>query len=179
MAHLTLSVNISAREFGHPNFVTRILTIIDEIGADPRKLMLEFTERSMFGPVEETLVKMSALKARGVQFALDDFGIGFSSLASLKSLPLDQLKIDRSFVRDIPTNSSDAIIASAIIALGRSLGLSVIAEGVETEEQRQFLAHHGCHAYQGFLFGQPGAVGDLSSIARPRSGLELQTAGPS
>jgi EAL domain-containing protein (putative c-di-GMP-specific phosphodiesterase class I) len=178
-AHLTISVNISAREFGHPNFVTRILTIIDEIGADPRKLMLEFTERSMFGPVEETLVKMSALKARGVQFALDDFGIGFSSLASLKSLPLDQLKIDRSFVRDILTNSSDAIIASAVIALGRSLGLSVIAEGVETEEQRQFLARHGCHAYQGFLFGQPGAVEDLSSIARPRSELELQTAGPS
>jgi diguanylate cyclase (GGDEF)-like protein len=176
-AHLTLSVNISAREFGHPNFVTRILTIIDEIGADPRKLMLEFTERAMFGPVEETLVKMSALKARGVQFALDDFGIGFSSLASLKSLPLDQLKIDRSFVRDILTNSSDAIIASAIIALGRSLGLSVIAEGVETEEQRQFLGRHDCHAYQGYLFGQPGAVEDLSSLARPRSALELQTAG--
>ncbi len=177
-ARLTISVNISAREFGHPNFVTRILTIIDEIGADPRKLMLEFTERAMFGPVEETLVKMSALKARGVQFALDDFGIGFSSLASLKTLPLDQLKIDRSFVRDILTNSSDAIIASAVIALGQSLGLSVIAEGVETEEQRQFLARHGCHAYQGFLFGQPGAVEDLSSIARPRSELELQPAGP-
>jgi diguanylate cyclase (GGDEF)-like protein len=176
-AHLTLSVNISAREFGHPNFVTRILTIIDEIGADARKLMLEFTERAMFGPVEETLVKMLALKARGVQFALDDFGIGFSSLASLKSLPLDQLKIDRSFVRDILTNSSDAIISSAIIALGRSLGLSVIAEGVETEEQRQFLVRHGCNAHQGFLFGQPGAVEDLPLIARPLSDLELQTAG--
>jgi diguanylate cyclase (GGDEF)-like protein len=164
-ADLTLAINISAREFGHPKFVTRMLTIIDEVGADPRKLVLEFTERVMFGPVEETLAKMSALKARGVCFALDDFGIGFSSLACLKSLPLDQLKIDRSFVRDVLTNPSDAIIASAIIALGQSLGLAVIAEGVETEEQRQFLSHHGCHAYQGFLFGRPGPVDDLSLIA--------------
>jgi diguanylate cyclase (GGDEF)-like protein len=164
-AHLTLAINISAREFGHPRFVTRMLTIIDEVGADPRKLVLEFTERAMFGPIEETLAKMSALKARGVCFALDDFGIGFSSLACLKSLPLDQLKIDRSFVRDVLTNPSDAIIASAIIALGQSLGLAVIAEGVETEEQRQFLSHHGCHAYQGFLFGRPGPVDDLSLIA--------------
>jgi EAL domain-containing protein (putative c-di-GMP-specific phosphodiesterase class I) len=164
-AHLTLAINISAREFGHPQFVTRMLTIIDEVGADPQKLVLEFTERAMFGPIEETLAKMSALKARGVCFALDDFGIGFSSLACLKNLPLDQLKIDRSFVRDVLTNPSDAIIASAIIALGQSLGLAVIAEGVETEEQRQFLSHHGCHAYQGFLFGRPGRVEDLSLIA--------------
>jgi diguanylate cyclase (GGDEF)-like protein/PAS domain S-box-containing protein len=164
-AHLTLAINISAREFCHPEFVTRMLTIIDEVGADPRKLMLEFTERAMFGPVEETLAKMSALKARGVCFALDDFGIGFSSLASLKSLPLDQLKIDRSFVRDVHTNPTDAIIASAIIALGQSLGLTVIAEGVETEEQRNFLASHGCRIYQGFLFGRPGPVENLSLIA--------------
>jgi diguanylate cyclase (GGDEF)-like protein len=157
-AHLTLAINISAREFGHPKFVTRMLTIIDEVGADPRKLVLEFTERAMFGPIEETLAKMSALKARGVCFALDDFGIGFSSLACLKSLPLDQLKIDRSFVRDVLTNPNDAIIVSAIIALGQNLGLAVIAEGVETEEQRQFLGRHGCHAYQGFLFGQPEPV---------------------
>jgi diguanylate cyclase (GGDEF)-like protein len=176
-ADLTLAINISAREFGHPRFVTRMLTIIDEVGADPRKLVLEFTERAMFGPIEETLAKMSALKARGVCFALDDFGIGFSSLACLKNLPLDQLKIDRSFVRDVLTNPSDAIIASAIIALGQSLGLAVIAEGVETEEQRQFLSHHGCHAYQGFLFGRPGSANDLSLIATAHSAVERQTFG--
>ena len=169
-AHLTVAINISAREFGHPKFVTRMLTIIDEIGADPRKLMLEFTERVMFGPVEETRAKMSALKARGVCFSLDDFGIGFSSLACLKSLPLDQLKIDRSFVRDVLTNPNDAIIASSIIALGQNLGLTVIAEGIETEEQRHFLAQNGCRVYQGFLFGRPGPVEDLLSITRPRAG---------
>ena len=123
----------------------------------------------MFGPVEETRAKMSALKARGVCFSLDDFGIGFSSLACLKSLPLDQLKIDRSFVRDVLSNPNDAIIASSIIALGQSLGLTVIAEGIETEEQRLFLAHNGCRVYQGFLFGRPGPVEDLLSITRPQS----------
>jgi EAL domain-containing protein (putative c-di-GMP-specific phosphodiesterase class I) len=176
-ANLTLAINISARESSHPKFVTRVLTIIDEVGADPRKLVLEFTERAMFGPIEETLAKMSVLKARGVCFALDDSGIGFSSRACLKSLPLDQLKIDRSFVRDVLTNPSDAIIASAMVSLGQSLRLAVIAEGVETEEQRQFLSHHGCHAYQGFLFGRPGPVEDLSLIATPHSAVERQIFG--
>lgn len=160
-AHLTLAINVSAREFGHPAFVSRMLTIIDEVGADPKRLILEFTERVMFGPIEETLVKMGALKDRGVSFALDDFGIGFSSLACLKNLPLSQLKIDRSFVQDVLTNPADAAIVSAVIALGRRLGLSVIAEGVETEEQRQFLRQHDCHIYQGFLFGQPVPVKNL------------------
>jgi diguanylate cyclase (GGDEF)-like protein len=165
-SHLTLAINVSAREFGHPAFVTRMLAIVDEVGADPRKLILEFTERVMFGPIEETLVKMDALKDRGVSFALDDFGIGFSSLASLKNLPLSQLKIDRSFLRDVLTNPADALIVSAVIALGQSLGLSVIAEGVETEEQRQFLGKHGCRVYQGFLFGQPQPIENLAMNVR-------------
>lgn len=148
-SQLTLAINVSAREFGHPAFVTRMLTIIDEVGADPRKMTLELTERVVFDPIEEILVKMDTLKRRGVSFALDDFGIGFSSLASLKNLPLSQLKIDRSFVRDVLTNPSDAMIVSAVIALGKSLGLTVIAEGVETEEQQQFLTNHGCRVYQG------------------------------
>lgn len=160
-SHLTLAINVSAREFGHPAFVSRILTIIDEVGADPRKLILEFTERVVFAPLEETLVKMALLKQRGISFALDDFGIGFSSLASLKNLPLSQLKIDPSFIRDVLINPSDAVIVSSVIALGRSLGLTVIAEGVETEEQRQFLREHGCRIYQGFLFGRPQPVENL------------------
>jgi diguanylate cyclase (GGDEF)-like protein len=172
-SHLTLAINVSAREFGHPAFVTRMLALIDQVGADPKKLIMEFTERVMFGPFEETLVKMDALKDRGVSFALDDFGIGFSSLASLKNLPLSQLKIDRSFVRDVLTNPADALIVSAVIALGQSLGLSVVAEGVETEEQRQFLRRHGCLVYQGFLFGQPQPAENLALNVRTTESLSV------
>lgn len=168
-AHLRLAINVSAHEFRHPEFVTRILKIIDHFGPDPRKLMLEFTESLMFAPGEETLVKMAALKSRGVGFSIDDFGTGYSSLSYLRNMPLDQLKIDRSFVRDILTNPKDAAIAHTIIALGQSLNLGVIAEGVETEEQRKFLALHGCLAYQGFLFGRPGPATDLSLMAEADS----------
>ena len=161
MAHLRLAINVSAHEFSHPDFVTRMLTVVDDLGADPRKLILEFTEHVMLGSMEDTLTKMTTLKARGIYFSLDDFGIGYSSLAYLKSLPMDQLKIDRTFVRDVLTNPNDASIARSIIALGQSLGLAVIAEGVETEEQLSFLAQHGCRAYQGYLFGRPAPVEDL------------------
>ncbi|HEY6193962.1 MAG TPA: EAL domain-containing protein [Candidatus Eisenbacteria bacterium] len=160
-ARLTLAMNVSAREFRRPEFVSRVLEVFQRIGADPRLLMLEFTESLMVDDMEETIAKMNALKARGVRFSLDDFGTGYSSLAYLKHLPLDQLKIDRSFVRDILIGSSDAAIAYTIIALGRSLGLAVIAEGVESDAQRQLLALQGCRAFQGFHFGQPGPVGSL------------------
>ena len=173
-ASLTLSVNVSAREFGHPDFVARILTTIDEVGADPTKLILEFTERIMFGPLEETLGKMFALKAQGLCFALDDFGTGYSSLSCLRDLPLSQVKIDRSFVSDILGNYSDGVIAGTVIAMGQSLGLTVIAEGVETEEQHQFLARHGCHMYQGFLFGRPLPMQHLEpEIRRASTALPL------
>jgi predicted signal transduction protein with EAL and GGDEF domain len=160
-ARLTLAMNVSAREFHHLEFVSRVLEVINRIGADPRKLMLEFTESLLVDDVEETIVKMNALKARGAGFSLDDFGTGYSSLSYLKHLPLDQLKIDRSFVRDVLTDSNDATIASTIMALGESLGLAVIAEGVETAEQRNLLARQGCLAFQGFHFGRPGPVSAL------------------
>ena len=162
MKHMKVAINISAHEFCHPDFVGRMLSVVDRDGVDPKKLILEFTERVMFNSVDETLQKMKALKRRGVCFSLDDFGIGYSSFSYLHSLPLDQLKIDRTFVRDVTTNRNDAAIARSIIALGQSLNLEVLAEGVETEEQHEFLAKHGCCAYQGFLFGQPGPPEILS-----------------
>jgi diguanylate cyclase (GGDEF)-like protein/PAS domain S-box-containing protein len=175
-AHLRLAINVSAHEFCHLEFVSRLLTAIDRFGIDPRKLMLELTESAMFTTVDETLAKMSALKTRGVCFSIDDFGIGYSSLSYLKNMPLHQLKLDRSFVADVLTNPNDAAIARTIIALGKSLGVDVIAEGVETEGQRRFLALHGCHAYQGFLFGRPGPIEELLRMAHAERCRERPTA---
>ncbi|MDP2785065.1 MAG: EAL domain-containing protein [Sulfurimicrobium sp.] len=155
MAHLTLAVNVSARQFRHADFVEQVLAVLHHTGADPRKLKLELTESLLLDDVEDIIAKMTALKAHGVGFSLDDFGTGYSSLSYLKRLPLDQLKIDQSFVRDVLTDPDDAAIARTIVALAQSLRLDVIAEGVETEEQRDFLERNGCHAYQGYLFSRP------------------------
>ena len=155
MTHLTLAVNVSARQFHRRDFVAQVLEVLDQTGADPQKLKLELTESLLLEDVEDIIAKMTALKAKGVCFSLDDFGTGYSSLSYLKRLPLDQLKIDQSFVRDILTDSNDAAIARTIVALAQSMGLEVIAEGVETVEQRDFLASQSCHAFQGYLFGRP------------------------
>ena len=152
MSPLTIAVNVSARQFRHPKFLDEVTRLLDQTGVDARKLKLEITESVLLDNQEEMIAKMLMLKLRGVGFALDDFGTGYSSLFYLKRLPLDQLKIDQSFVRDALTDPNDAVIARTIVGLGQSLGLDVIAEGVETEEQREFLARHGCRAYQGFLF---------------------------
>jgi len=155
MSHLTLAVNVSARQFHHVDFVEQVLAVLDHTGANPQKLKLELTESLLLDDVEDIIAKMSELKAHGVGFSLDDFGTGYSSLSYLKRLPLDQLKIDQSFVRDVLTDPDDAAIARTIVALAQSLRLDVIAEGVETEEQRDFLQSNGCHAYQGYLFSRP------------------------
>jgi diguanylate cyclase (GGDEF)-like protein/PAS domain S-box-containing protein len=154
-ADLVLAVNVSARQFRHPDFVDQVMAVLDASGANPQRLKLELTESLLLDDVEATITKMETLKAAGVSFSLDDFGTGYSSLSYLKRLPLDQLKIDRSFIRDITTDSNDAAIARTIVALGESLGLAVIAEGVETEAQREFLIANHCHAFQGYLFGRP------------------------
>jgi diguanylate cyclase (GGDEF)-like protein/PAS domain S-box-containing protein len=154
-AGLTMAVNVSARQFRHPDFVRQVLAVVERTGANPCRLKLELTEGLLIDNVDDTVAKMIALKAQGVGFSLDDFGTGYSSLAYLKRLPLDQLKIDRSFVRDVLADANDATIARTIITLGQSLGLAVIAEGVETEAQRDFLAQHNCDAFQGYLFSPP------------------------
>ena len=163
LSHLTVAVNVSARQFRQADFVSRVLAIVARTGADPRKLKLELTESLLLENVEDIIAKMSALKAHGIGFSLDDFGTGYSSLSYLKRLPLDQLKIDQSFVRDVLIDHNDAAIARMIVALARSMGLNVIAEGVETEEQRKFLAVNGCKSYQGYLFGRPMPVDDFTA----------------
>lgn len=162
-AELTLAVNVSASQFRQDDFVDDVLGILARTGAQPRCLKLELTEGALVAGVEDVIAKMEALKALGVEFSLDDFGTGYSSLAYLKRLPLDQLKIDQSFVRDILEDPSDAEIANMIIMLARSLGIAVIAEGVETEAQRDFLATKGCHHYQGYFFGRPMAAAEFES----------------
>ncbi len=156
--HLQLAVNVSARQFYQPDFTRQVICLLQETGIDPEKLKLELTESLVLIDIEDTISKMRALRNVGIRFSMDDFGTGHSSLSSLKKLPLDQLKIDRSFVRDITTDPDDAIIVQTIIAMAKNLGMEVIAEGVETIEQRNFLAQHGCLIYQGFLFGRPAPV---------------------
>jgi diguanylate cyclase (GGDEF)-like protein/PAS domain S-box-containing protein len=152
---LIMAVNVSARQFHHHDFVADVLAVLDETGANPQRLELELTESLLVQDVETMIVKMGQLKAHGVRFALDDFGTGYSSLSYLKRLPLNQLKIDRSFVRDLLSDPNDAAIVRTIVALGGSLDLQVIAEGVETLAQRDALLHLGCQRFQGYLFGKP------------------------
>jgi EAL domain-containing protein (putative c-di-GMP-specific phosphodiesterase class I) len=153
LSELNISVNVSARQFRHEDFVAQVETVLDESGIDPGRLKLELTESLILNNVEDSISKMDQLKAIGVEFSMDDFGTGYSSLSYLKRLPLDQIKIDQSFVRDISTDPSDAAIVQTIIAMAGTLGLMVIAEGVETEAQREFLESRGCPAFQGHLFG--------------------------
>lgn len=163
-AHLTIAVNVSARQFRQPNFVDQVLRALRQTGANPQRLKLELTESLLVQDVPQVIEKMSALKSRGVGFSLDDFGTGYSSLSYLKRLPLDQLKIDATFVRDILLDPNDASIAKTIVALAHSLDLNVIAEGVETETQREFLASSGCHDCQGYLFSKPVPIADFEQF---------------
>ena len=158
---LTIAVNVSARQFKHPEFSNHILSLLRLSGANPYRLKLELTESLLLSDFDEVIVKMSELRSIGVGFSLDDFGTGYSSLAYLKRLPLDQLKIDQSFVRDVLTDPNDAAIARTILNLARSLDLGVVAEGVETAGQRDFLLRNGCKAFQGYFFGRPVPVEQL------------------
>lgn len=153
--HLILAVNVSANQFRQKDFVQQVLNILAKTGANPNHLKLELTESLLVSEVESVIEKMFALKSIGISFSLDDFGTGYSSLSYLKRLPLDQLKIDQSFVRDVLSDPNDAVIIKTIIALGQSLGLSVIAEGVELAEQRDFLLAADCHTFQGYFFSRP------------------------
>ncbi|WP_414985730.1 putative bifunctional diguanylate cyclase/phosphodiesterase [Acidovorax sp.] len=167
-ARLSISVNVSARQFRQADFVAQVLQTLRDHGADPGKLKLELTESLLLGDTQDTIARMAQLKSEGVGFALDDFGTGYSSLSYLKRLPLDQIKIDQGFVRDVLTDPNDAAIVRTILALAASLDLDVVAEGVETAGQLAFLRLHGCEGFQGYLFGRPGPVEDIAALMQPR-----------
>ncbi len=166
---LSVAVNVSPRQFHEGRFVAEVLQAIAGSGADARRLRLELTEGMLLQDVEDTIAKMVKLRGYGVGFSLDDFGTGYSSLAYLKRLPLHELKIDQSFVRDVLTDPNDAAIARTIVALGTSLGLQVTAEGVETEAQRAFLEKSGCHVWQGYLLAPPLPRERFEALVRERA----------
>lgn len=164
LAHLTISVNVSTRQFNQPDFVDQVLSVLARTGASPNRLKLELTESLLVSNFDDVIAKMNTLQTHGVGFALDDFGTGYSSLSYLKRLPLDQIKIDQSFVRDILIDPNDAAIAKMVIVLADSLGLLVVAEGVETQAQKDALAKQGCHAYQGYLFSRPLPIDEFEAF---------------
>jgi len=161
---LILAVNVSAKQFNQVGFVAQVRATVQRHGINPMRLKLELTESLFLENIEGIIATMNALKEIGVQFSLDDFGTGYSSLQYLKRLPLDQLKIDQSFVRDLAVDESDKAIVSTIIAMAQGLNLNVIAEGVETEEQRQFLMDRGCTHYQGYLFSKPVPIEQFEAL---------------
>jgi EAL domain-containing protein (putative c-di-GMP-specific phosphodiesterase class I) len=166
---LVLSVNVSAKQFHRADFADQVKTAMQFYDVNPKLLKLELTEGMLLENIDGTIATMSALRDIGVGFSLDDFGTGYSSLQYLKRLPLDQLKIDQSFVRDITVDSSDRAIVNTIIVMAQSLDMDVIAEGVETDEQRLFLLSCGCTHYQGYLFSKPIPVVEFEALLRQTS----------
>ena len=168
-SHLTLAVNISAPQFHNPEFTNQVRDILARTGAPPGLLKLELTESLLVDDLENVSAKMKTLRDIGIQFSLDDFGTGYSSLHYLKHLPLNQLKIDRSFVRDILEDPNDAAIARTIVSLAQNLGLTVIAEGVENQQQIEFLTRLDCHNYQGYFFSKPLPTAQFEDYVRSRT----------
>jgi diguanylate cyclase (GGDEF)-like protein/PAS domain S-box-containing protein len=166
LSDLTIAINISARQFRQPDFVGQVLSALQRTGADPERIRLELTESMLVDNVEDIRAKMESLKTYGLKLSIDDFGTGYSSLSYLSHLPLDQLKIDRSFVRKMLVDNGSGAIAKAIIALSHTMGLSVVAEGVETEEQRDFLEGSGCNTFQGFLYSPAVEAGEFERQVR-------------
>lgn len=162
----TLAVNVSARQFLEEGFVDFVSETLKRTGARPERLKLELTESVLVGEVEPVLAKMHQLRSMGVQLSLDDFGTGYSSLSYLRRMPLDQIKIDQSFVRGVTNDAGTAAIVQSFVSLARSMGLSVVAEGVETQEQRNFLVNAGCHLHQGFLYSRPIPIDDFKRHVR-------------
>jgi len=172
---LVLSFNVSAKQFFQANFVAQVRAAIQHHAIDPSLLKLELTESVLVQNINDTIAIMNALGESGVQFSLDDFGTGYSSLQYIKKLPLAQLKIDQSFIRDITDDGGDRAIVRTIIAMAESLNLNVIAEGVESEEQRQFLLNNGCTHYQGYLFCKPVPIEQFEALLKQDCLMQCKT----
>ena len=168
---LILAVNVSSKQFHQKNFVQQVKATVQRHDINPARLKLELTESILVANISDMISKMNALSKMGISFSLDDFGTGYSSLQYLKKLPLNQLKIDRSFVRDLVTDDSDKAIIRTIITMAHSLGMSVIAEGVETVEQRSYLLDNGCMYYQGYLFSKPVPIEEFEALLKKGSGV--------
>lgn len=175
LGRLRLAINVSPRQFRQNDFVEHVRDVIAASSADPSRLKLELTEGTVLDDVDVAVTRMKSLRALGVGFSMDDFGTGYSSLAYLKRLPLEQLKIDRSFVRDIKTDSDDAMIVQAIIGMANNLRLDVIAEGVEDLRQLEFLRANGCFAFQGYLFSPPVPLEQFEDYVRARASAPALT----
>lgn len=167
-ATLSLSINVSAEEFKQDDYVAQVLSVLQRSGAQPSLLKLELTESMLVNDVDDIITKMTALKAAGVRISLDDFGTGYSSLTYLKKLPLDQLKVDQSFIHEMLSSTQDEAIVRTVVSLAQHMALDVIAEGVETEEQRQFLESIGCFTIQGYLLSRPLNIHDFNQFVRNR-----------
>ena len=166
--HLVLSVNVSAREFASKDYVDQVQRILRRTGAHPGRLKLELTESALATDVEDVITKMHALKQLGLTFSLDDFGTGFSSLSYLRRMPIDQLKIDQSFVRNLARDHNDLSIVRTVISLGQNLAVGVIAEGVEESTQKDILEQLGCIHYQGYLYGKPMSLAEFEATVDHR-----------
>jgi EAL domain-containing protein (putative c-di-GMP-specific phosphodiesterase class I) len=168
---LCMAVNLSARQFTDENLLQDIVTVLEESGMRPELLELELTESMVMQHPEQARKLLTAIKQMGVRIAIDDFGVGYSSLAQIKRFPIDTLKVDRSFIRDLAENAEDRAITEAIITMGKTLSLTVVAEGVETQEQQSFLSDHACDAMQGFYFSKPIPHDEFASFMRQRLAL--------
>jgi len=173
LGELRVAINVSPRQFRQEDLAERVATVFAETGADPTYVTLELTESMVMQDVNSTLVALRTLKQLGLTISLDDFGTGYSSLSYLRRFPIDELKIDKSFINDIHENADDAAIAAAIIAMAISLGLSVVAEGVEREEQVHLLMKMGCTQVQGYYFGRPTDAMAFATALRDQRATKL------
>jgi EAL domain-containing protein (putative c-di-GMP-specific phosphodiesterase class I) len=168
---LQVAFNASALEFTDSSVVERIGTLLDRTGFDPHRLEVEITETAILNNEDQVRENMNVLRARGMKVALDDFGAGYSSLGHLRRYPFDKLKIDREFVTDCTGDVQSATVVHAVVSIGRALGMKVVAEGVETEQQRSFLKIAGVHAMQGYLFGKPQPIAELKKLLNSHAPL--------